>query len=260
MTSNLLVVTRETNTELQNVEVQNALLATVFKDFPLPLMKQAVMDGVLRGFELKNFLEKDVYAIKYGNTYSLVTSVDYARKTAMRAGLAGKSAPEYEVNNKGEIIACSVTVNRIVSGHVANFTAKVYFKEYNTGKNQWATKPRTMIAKVAEMHALRMACPEELSKAYVEEEMIQEKAVVIPTVSEVDLQESKTRLESAKSLPELKTIFSSLPIQMKKELEGVKNEMKNLLTPIQVEAKVIEAKEVLETVQILSEEEEGDIK
>ena len=28
-----------------------------------------------------------------------------------------------------------------------------------------------MIAKVAEMHALRMACPEELSQSYIEEEM-----------------------------------------------------------------------------------------
>jgi hypothetical protein len=29
----------------------------------------------------------------------------------------------------------------------------------------------TMIAKVAEMHALRKACPEELAKSYIEEEM-----------------------------------------------------------------------------------------
>ena len=54
---------------------------------------------------------------------------------------------------------------------VGDYTAKVYFTEYSTGRNLRNTKPRTMIAKVAEMHALRSAFPEEMAQQYVEEEM-----------------------------------------------------------------------------------------
>jgi len=202
------------------------------------LMKQAVMDGVIRGFELKNFLEKDVYAIKYGNSYSLVTSVDYARKIAMRSGIAGIDEPKYEEDGKGGVVSCSVTVKRVVSGHLGEFTAKVYFKEYTTGKNLWASKPRTMIAKVAEMHALRKACPEELAQAYVEEEMIKEVATVVSTVDANVLLAHKLQLESAKSMQELQTVFSSLPFTSKKELESVKDAMKTKLTPAKEPVKV----------------------
>ena len=76
-----------------------------------------------------------------------------------------------------------------IDDYVGDYSATVFFSEYyKTGKNGkpslWDTKPRTMIAKVAEMHALRMACPEELSKAYIEEDYDQE-AVVIPPESNI---------------------------------------------------------------------------
>jgi hypothetical protein len=37
------------------------------------------------------------------------------------------------------------------------FEVEVYASEYSTGKNLWRDKPRTMIQKVAEAHALRRA-------------------------------------------------------------------------------------------------------
>lgn len=52
-----------------------------------------------------------------------------------------------------------------------------------------------MIAKVAEMHALRMACPEELSKAYIEEEMGSNN---IPEPELVDYAELDNRVEELK--------------------------------------------------------------
>lgn len=164
------IINNEINRELASADVGRALLATTFKGLNPTSMKQAIMEGMIRGFKFKDFLEKNVYAIPYGQGYSLVTSIDYARKRGMRAGIVGKDAPKY-VEREGEIISCSVTVKRRVDGYVGEYTAEVYLDEYTTGKNLWVNKPRTMLAKVAEMHALRMACPEELSQVYTEEEM-----------------------------------------------------------------------------------------
>lgn len=147
-----------------------ALLATTFKGLDATNMKKALMEGMIRGFTFQDFLQKNVYAIPFSSGYSLITSIDFARKLGMKSGVVGVEAPIY-TEKEGKIETCTVTVKRKVGDYVGEYTATVYFDEYNTKKNQWLSKPRTMIAKVAEMHALRKACPEELSQQYVEEEM-----------------------------------------------------------------------------------------
>ncbi len=174
-TKTITLVNQEINKELADPAIVRALLATTFKNFDEKLMRQAIFEGVVRGFPFKSFLQKDVYAIKYGNAYNLVTSVDYARKIGMRSGVIGKSAPTFEMDGD-KIEACSVTIKRKVGDDVGEFTSLVYFDEYSTGQNLWKSKPRTMIAKVAEMHALRMACPEEMAKVYTSEEFDKENA------------------------------------------------------------------------------------
>jgi len=170
--SQVQLINDEINRELAGEDVKRALLATTFQKMEPLVMKQAIFEGMLRGFTFKDFLEKNVYAIPYGKGYSLVTSIDYARKKGMRNGVVGVSAPEYEMSQDGkQIISCTVTVRRKVGEYVGDYSATVFFDEYSTGNNLWKSKPRTMIAKVAEMHALRKACPEELSQNYTEEEM-----------------------------------------------------------------------------------------
>lgn len=161
------------NLELRDPKVVGALLATTFNGLDATQAKQALMEGMIRGFEFEDFMKKHVYAIPYGGKYSLVTSIDHARTRGMRSGVIGVGAPDYvfEDDEKKKVESCTMTVKRLVQGHVGEYTATVYFSEYTTGKNLWASKPRTMIAKVAEMHALRKACPEELSQYYAEEEM-----------------------------------------------------------------------------------------
>lgn len=169
-------INAEISRELKNEAVGRALIATTFKGLTPPLMRQALMEGMIRGFTFQEFMKKDVYAIPFAAGYSLVSSIGHTRKIAMRSGLAGKDAPTYEVDNEGKIISCTVTVKRIVNGYVGDYTATVFFDEYfkkgySSKPSMWETKPRTMIAKVAEMHALRMAFPEELSQQYIEEEI-----------------------------------------------------------------------------------------
>src|SRR3990167_3551296 len=149
MENNILQIQEEIKKELENASVQKTLLATTFKGLSLGNMKRAMFEGMTRGFTFKNFLEKDVYAIPFKDGYSLITSIDYARKLGMRSGVVGKSEPIIEEGLDKKIVSCSVTIERKVADYVGKFTAKVYFDEYNTGKNLWVTKPRTMICKVA---------------------------------------------------------------------------------------------------------------
>lgn len=179
------VYASEMNAQLATPEVKRALLATTFKGLSENSMKQAIVEGMMLGHDFKSFLRKDVYAIPFKDGYSLVTSIAKNRKIAAKSGHAGTSAPVYTYNDDGTIADCTVTVKKRVGAYVDDYTATVDFKEYyKAGKNgypsMWDSKPKTMIAKVAEMHALRKAFPEELGAAYVEEEMEREQSLHRP--------------------------------------------------------------------------------
>lgn len=123
------------------------LLQTTFSGLTEMKAKQAMMEAMMRGFNFQDFLEKNIYAIPFGQGYSIVTSIDYARKIGMRSGVVGKSEPFFEEDKNGNIISCKVTIKKKVREYVGDYTSKIYFSEYNTGKNLWKFKPRTMIAK-----------------------------------------------------------------------------------------------------------------
>lgn len=167
--SQVLIINEEINRELADPKVGQALLATTFKGLNATAMKQAIMEGMIRGYTFKDFLEKKVYAVPFGEGYSIVESIARVRAIGAKSGVNGKSAPRFTEKLEGGIETCSVTVYKR-GGHPDGYTATVYFDEYVSGKPIWKQKPRTMIAKVAEMHALRMACPEELGQSYIEEE------------------------------------------------------------------------------------------
>lgn len=214
--TNLVSIKEEINKQIADKEVFGTLLSTTFKGLEAQVAKRAMLEGMMRGFTFTDFLEKNVYAIPFKSTYSLVSSIDYARKIGMRSGVVGVSAPSYELDGKN-VISCTITVKRKVGEYVGEYSATVYFDEYNTGYNLWKSKPKTMIAKVAEMHALRKACPEELSQVYVEEDYQKE-------TPETDLLDEgiKSKVANAKTIEELKTIY--------KENEGLGKDFAKLVT------------------------------
>lgn len=222
-------IKKEITTQLADQQTAAALLATTFKGLSEPNMRQAIMEGMMRGFTFKNFLQKDVYAIPYSGAYNLVTSIDWCRKIGMRSGIIGVSEPSYETEDEGKPISCTITVKRRVGQDVGEFTAKVYFSEYTTGKNLWASKPRSMIAKVAEMHALRKACPEELGKSYVEEEMQREDRTI--HADAITPEACRAELEKATTLAELRDAWAKVPQAFANDLEPRKNELKAKLMP-----------------------------
>lgn len=170
----VVTINQEITKELSNPSVARALLATTFRGLDELKMRQALMEGMIRGYKFKDFLVKNIYAIPFADGYSLITSIDNARKIGMRSGVVGTSSPKYEYDKDGKIVSCEITVKRKIGDYIGEYSALVFFDEYyktNKHKNSlWDTKPKTMIAKVAEMHALRKACPEELSQIYDEAE------------------------------------------------------------------------------------------
>lgn len=59
----------------------------------------------------------------------------------------------------------------VVERNGVQYKATVPMSEYNTGRNVWASKPSTMICKVAESQALSMAFPEILGATYDDSEL-----------------------------------------------------------------------------------------
>lgn len=176
-TQSLSIINKEIAEELKNPAIGRALLATTFKGLSEASMKQAIFEGITRGFTFKEFLQKDVYALPYGSGYSLVTSIDYARKITPDVWL---SKDEYVMDGK-EIVSCSVIAYKRIGQDIAEYPVTVFFSEYSTGRNLWISKPHTMISKVAEMHARRKAAPEKMAKVYTAEEFDKETEEVYDT-------------------------------------------------------------------------------
>lgn len=169
----------EINHQLSDAATLKSLMDVTFKGLTPEVAKRAMLEGYFRGFKFEDFLKKDVYAVPFSSGYSLVTSIDFAQKRADATGeFAGATDPEFGMDEDlpdlpGGVYG-KVTVFRLVKGESRPFSAKVYLKEYTTSKNLWSSKPRTMLGKVARMHALRVAFPEQLAKVYTEEEFEKE--------------------------------------------------------------------------------------
>jgi len=234
---NLIEIKNSINKQIADRETFTTLCETTFKGLTPQKAKQAMLEGLMRGFKFEDFLKKDVYAVPFKGNYSLVTSIDHNRKIGMRSGVVGKEKPEYEYKEDGTVESCTVTVKKQAkeSNYIGDYIATVFFDEYYSGHknpdgsirvNQygqvkptlWDTKPRTMIAKVAEMHALRMACPEELSNSYIEEDYSQEIEVVDDKIS----QEVRDKIASAEDVKTLNEIY--------KENEGLGKAFAELIT------------------------------
>lgn len=152
-----------------------------------------------------NPLAGDCYMTCYQNqrtgdiSTSVITSKDYFVRTAcaqetfdgMQAGVVIVKSDGSMERREGSLVGN--TTERLVGGW-----AKVYVKnrqipsysevslgEYSTGKNLWASKPATMIRKVALVQAIREAYPEQFGGIYDRDEMPE--PIAAPTTQEVEV-------------------------------------------------------------------------
>ena len=155
-------------------------------------------------YQKLNPFVKEAYLVKYGSSpASIITGKGAMEKRANRnENFEGFDAGVIVVNLNGQLEYRDgefvLPEERLVGGwckvYVKGYThpvkASVSLAEYSTGKSTWAAKPATMIRKVAKMHALREAFPEDLEGLYGAEEMqVDEQQTPPPAVYQEPQQE-----------------------------------------------------------------------
>lgn len=166
-------------------------------------------------FQHLNPFLREAYLIKFGSSpATMVVGKDVFTKRARRnPDYVGKKAGITVLDVNGNLIEREGTL--VLKGEtLVGGWAKVFIKGYETPEyaavsfdeyagrksngelnNQWATKPATMIRKVALVHALREAFPEDYGGMYSPEEIPVAAEVVLDdaTASEpIPVQEEKT--------------------------------------------------------------------
>ena len=121
-------------------------------------------------------LAKQIYYIRRKGKGTVQVAIDGLRLIADRTGrYAGADAAEFMGTTEGGYPQIArVTVYKMVGGQRCPFSSSVRWEEYYPGDDQgftWRRMPHTMLAKVAEAHALRRAFPADLSGLYSHEEM-----------------------------------------------------------------------------------------
>lgn len=171
-------ITKKKTTAIQrfndmSVEDKKALVAIAFPTVKndKDLIRETLIKAEAQGYKPNDFLSGNVYVIPFKGKekkVGLVASIEYLRQRAHRAGLIGIDAPIFEGTIKdGATLSCTITC-RTEKG---SFAATAYYTEYyDNQKPIWNTKPKTMIAKVAESQALRKMLPDE-NLPYIPEEM-----------------------------------------------------------------------------------------
>ena len=142
-----------------------------------------------------NPLKREIYCIAYGSgdkrKLSLITGYEVYLKRAERSGLLDGWSVSHEGSTKDpeDPLRAVVTIHR--KDWKEPMVHKVYFFEYNTGRNLWKTKPLTMIKKVAMAQAFRLCFPDELGgMPYTSDEMSEEMEMVGETSVSSETDES----------------------------------------------------------------------
>jgi phage recombination protein Bet len=113
-----------------------------------------------------------IHFVKYGNSPgTIVVGIDGFRAKAAATGKHSGTKRGVLRDDKGQCIGAWCEVYR--SDWQQPAREEVSLNEYNTNRGPWQKMPETMIKKVAECAALRMAFPDELGGVYSNEEMDQ---------------------------------------------------------------------------------------
>ncbi|MBQ3922182.1 MAG: phage recombination protein Bet [Spirochaetales bacterium] len=114
-----------------------------------------------------NPFKREIYGIPFKGKLQIVTGYETYLKRAERTGKLNGVKMRYEP--EGNDLKCIVEIYR--KDWTMPFVHEVYMSEYNTRNNLWASKPKTMLRKVAMSQAYRMAFPDEFAgMPYTQEE------------------------------------------------------------------------------------------
>ena len=163
---------------------------------------------------------KEAYCIKYGSeAATMVVAISALLKRAEEhPAYDGRAAGIIVYNGAGKIVyregSFKLPDEKIIGGYAEvwrkdrshSCRSEVSFEEYagrkkdGTLNNQWATKPATMIRKVALAQALREAFPKSLGGMYTAEEQGQVEPEETPTV--IDMEATTVPASEPEAIPE----------------------------------------------------------
>lgn len=123
-----------------------------------------------------------IHFVKYNasSAGTIVVGIEGFRSIAHRSGKFSGIKRGVNRDEKGNIISAWAEVYR--SDWQQSAREEVPMSEYNTGRGPWQKMPETMLKKVAEAAALRMAFPNELGGVYEKAEMDQAEANDLPNI------------------------------------------------------------------------------
>lgn len=163
-----------------NAEDVKAYICPTITDSELALVMALCQQQCLNPFT------KDVYVVKYGNSpASIVTGKEvFTKRANANKAYKGFEAGVVYLNGRGEVChregaaVYQAAKEQLVGGWCRVFVEgrqpfyeEVTLQEYSTGKSGWAKMPATMIRKVALVHCLREAFPDQFQGLYCSEEM-----------------------------------------------------------------------------------------
>lgn len=177
----------------------------------------ALVLGLCKAQRLNPF-NKDVYIIKYGNSpASIVTSKEvFTKRANANPDFEGFDAGIVYINGRGEVCTREGSaVYKAANEQLVGGWCRVYVKgrrpfydevtleEYSTGKSGWAKMPATMIRKVALVHCLREAFPDDFQGLYAAEEMgsAGEKAQAMEAQEAEPVQQAQEEPKQAQQAP-----------------------------------------------------------
>lgn len=134
---------------------------------------------------LRNNLDpfkREVYAIAYGNNFSLVTGYETYIRRAEKTGLLDGWEADFIPEPKGDESAYC-TIHR--KDQRFPITQKVWLKEFKQENKMWKEKPRTMLIKVAIATCFRRAFSTELAGIpYTADEMPMQEPIEQPRTAQ----------------------------------------------------------------------------
>lgn len=130
----------------------------------------------------------------------------------------GTTKPEFETDDSGKVISCTIGVQKVVQGNVITSYQTVEFKEYSTNEGFWADddngKPKTMIKKVAHAHALR-ATFSVCAGLYIAEEVVAPIDAPLATPDIID------QINKAKTKADVEAVIERLDTKEQKRLAPI---------------------------------------
>lgn len=142
----------------------------------LETMNEALTNQELKQFLIlcktyqMNPLKREIYAVKYGGKFDVITNYNEYLKRADATGLLEYYYVDVEPNQEGTFPIKAVFVGKR-KDQSKELRTTLFFREYSTGKATWMSKPFFMLEKCALAKGIRLLFPNELGNMpYVNEE------------------------------------------------------------------------------------------